>query len=254
MPSDGDLSFWEVPHTDIVTNVSSNGEQQQTNGYIAKGSYKDQPVTVIRLSSMDCASHQENLVILTKPRHPCLLLFMAVSFNHPSRCPVIVTEPIDYSLSEACTVPSKLDSFSSRVTVMIDVGRALHYLHTHKEAITHGNVNSDNVFIHQPFSGVYRGKLSCTNIRSASLEAAKQPPEVRKISSYKVTTKVDVYGYGLMLMEVFKLPKEANVKATFPFLKLPLIYEETRKCTVDNPDDRPDIIDVLQVIKSLLDD
>ena len=268
-PIENDISFWEVSHCDVILTEENIG-----NGAwacVQKGFFKEQPVAVKRVHKNIVSSHTISLLkrevaMMAKIRHPCLLLFIGVSFDHPSGSPMIITELMDCSFRDAYKRKGMLRG-NSKIRIMIDVARALHYLHTLKERILHRDVSSANVLLHQTGTDTYRGKLSdfgSANIARHAVTAGpgaeiymapEVPRESRMIHSAKQTTKIDVYSYGILLCEVFasepQLPfmqliksMQDSIRSQFPFM-----HELIVKCTRHIPDARPEIINILCELK-----
>ena len=264
------ISFWEVSHCDIKVN-----EHIGTGawGYVARGLYKEQPVAVKCLHPNIVSPHslkllKREVIMMAKIRHPCLLLFIGVSFDHPSGSPMIITEIMDCSLRDAYKRQNML-SGKSKIKIMIDVACALHYLHTHREEIIHRDVSSANVLIHETANKVYRGKLSdfgSANFARSAVTAGPgalmyMAPEVHRETLGNTvshqTTKIDVYSYGILLCEVFASEPQLPFRDIYLSLlesirnQFPFMYEQILKCTSHNPDNRPEIIGVLCELRKI---
>lgn len=270
----GDISFWEVSGDDIQTHGKPIGTGAW--GYVARGTYKEHPVAVkcLHQNIVTPATIQllrREVAVMAKVRHPCLLLFIGVSFSHSSGSPMIITELMECSLRDAYQEPRKLN-IKSKMKIMMDIACALHYLHTHKDKILHRDVSSANVLlVDKNKDNNYRGKLSdfgsanFTRFATTSVPGAfvYMAPEVlrdsKSASSNLIpqTSKIDVYSYGILLSEVFaqnpQIPLnmdlveefKESIKAHFLF-----VYQQIEKCICIDPDNRPEIIDVLKVFKS----
>ncbi|KAI3439654.1 Protein kinase domain-containing protein [Psidium guajava] len=105
----------------------------------------------------------------------------------------------------------KTRSWSHRINIALDVANGLHYLHSFtKPAYVHKDINSSNILI----NGDLRAKIANFGLArvarretlSASLTAhhggagGYMPPEY--INAGLVTSKTDVYGFGVMLLEL----------------------------------------------------
>ena len=263
-----DITFWEISYSDFQINEYIGSGAW---GYVAKGIYKEQSVAVKCLHPNIVSPHslkllKREVVMMAKIRHPCLLLFIAVSFDHPSGSPMIITELMECSLRDAYKRQGML-SGKSKIKIMIDVACALHYLHTHKEVILHRDISSANVLVRETINNIYQGKLSdfgSANIARSAVTAGTgaelyMAPEIpRETSSIAVlqTTKIDVYSYGILLCEVFTSEPQLPFRDIFSSLlesirvQFPFMHEQILKCTSHDPANRPEIISVLQELRA----
>ena len=265
-----DISFWEASHCDvkIIEKIGEGGW-----GYVARGLYKEQKVAVKCLhknvvSSYSIKTLKREVSMMAKVRHPCLLLFIAVVFDHPSGSPMIITELMDCSLRDVY----KTLKGRQKIKIMIDIACALHYLHTHKDKILHRDVSSANVLIRETVRELYDGKLSdfgSANLARYAVSAGPgaelyMAPEIPRESALAVsasnvihqTTKIDVYSYGILLCEVFCSEPQLPFREVFPSMlesiksKFPFMHEQIVKCTNRAPENRPEIVHVLYELRN----
>ena len=263
-----DISFWEVSYKDIMITPKELGRGAFAT--VSVGYFREQKVAVKMLHPNILSDHYIELLrrevgLMAKVRHPHLLLFMAVVFDHPTKCPLIITELMTTSLRNALyKTPSKLDN-RAKLRIMNDVASALHYLHTQREPILHRDVSSANVLLEE-LSKTWRGKLSdfgAANLARFSVSAAPgaeiyTAPEIPRASVLieenvtEQTPKVDVYSYGVLLCEVFadkpQLPTRDNYSTMLKAIEVnwSLMHDVILSCVQVEPHKRPTMKEILQ--------
>ena len=220
------------------------------------------------LSEQNLARLQREMRLLALIRHPNLLQFIAGAFDehgdHRRNPPCIITELLDTSLRVAYEEEQLAND--NQLSVFQDTARALDYLHRRYEPIIHRDVSSANVLLkHQP-NGSWIAKISDLGSANIAREAYTLnegarvycAPEAftetdRTRSDYTLTTKVDVFSYGVMLCEVVtaQFPDEdefPSMRQTIRHL-WPNIHPLILSCTEMDPDHRPSMADVLITLK-----
>ena len=223
------------------------------------------------LSQSNLVRLKREMQMLALIRHPNLVQFIAAVFDdHDDHChnpPYIVTELLDINLRtayEQCRLAK-----AHQISVFIDIAQALHYLHHRHEPIIHRDVSSANVLLQQQPNDTWIAKLSDLGSANLAREAYTLnegslvycAPEaftdsVDKVHSDEIlTTKIDVYSYGILLCEV--------VSARFPISnRLPIMLQEIRTsspqmyqliilCIENDPRHRPCMADVLKELQAL---
>ena len=219
------------------------------------------PPNVVRL--------KREMEMLARIRHPNLLQFIGVVFEervsyYGKPPPYIITELLDMSLREAYqqnAVPK-----GNLRSILQDTARALDYLHRRHEPIIHRDVSSANVLLKRESNGSWTAKVSDLGSANLAKEAFTKnegaviycAPEAftdddDTHSAESLTSKVDVYSYGVMLCEV--ATKTLPVKDVFPSL-LERVEQEWPKlhclvidCIQPEPDERPSMEQVLSRLK-----
>ena len=184
-------------------------------------------------------------------RHPNLLLFIGASLEDNK--PVIITELMPTNLR---TIISTL-SRDHTISISIDVASGLNYLHLMRpDPIVHRDVSTANVLLEPIELGRWRAKVS--DYGSANFvsqittmgpgNASYAAPE--SFNPRLQSSKMDVYSYGIVLLEM--------ATGQFPDIKLravqleALVWKEMAEmvkcCIRENPEDRPDMEDILQLL------
>ncbi|XP_019857164.1 PREDICTED: probable serine/threonine-protein kinase drkA isoform X1 [Amphimedon queenslandica] len=157
--------------------------------------------------------------IMSQLRHPNLLQFIGAILDHPSGCPMIVTEVMDTSLREAYERRELTPDPGCRpviLSILHDAAVGLNYLHCLPDPIIHRDVSSANVLL-QSIAGTRKWKGKISDFGSAKLAqkaitegpgafAYSAPEAFQSIASQdptkKQTTKMDVFSYGVLLCEI----------------------------------------------------
>ena len=222
------------------------------------------------LSETNLARLQREMRLLALIRHPNLVQFIAAAFDeqgdHHRNPPYIIIELLGTSLRSAYEQKQLKDEH--QLSVFQDTARALDYLHQRYEPIIHRDVSSANVLLKRQPNGSWLAKVS--DLGSANLareaytlnegsrvycapEAFTEKSKTR--SDDTLTTKIDVFSFGVMLCEV--------VTAQFPDEdKFPSILQRTHRlwpqihqlilsCIEYHPDRRPSMADVLNTLGTI---
>ena len=218
---------------------------------------------------------QREMQIVTPLRHPNLVQFIAAAFDddvslQPS---LIITEFLSTNLRMAYQDDLLPESRTSKLRIFQDIAYALYYLHERQEPIIHRNVNTPNVLLEELPNGVWRAKVS--DFVSANLARLNQPmgedaiiytaPETLPQTGERdsspappLSTKVDVYGFGVLVCEVVTstLPDPTEYPGMLHQMHsqwLPM-HKLVVLCTKRKPQERPtmwQVLDKLDVSRCL---
>ena len=204
--------------------------------------------------------------LLAEVRHPNLVQFIGAVFDRSP--PLIITELLDMNLRQAYQ-QSRLRR-GERLSIFIDVARALDYLHQRYEPIIHRDVSAPNVLLQRMPNNQWKGKVS--DLGSANFLQNAQtmgegaivysPPEVIPqafalgTEPPPQTVKIDVYSYGIVVCEVTtsRFPSQENYRAMFQQVQrdYPQVCELVVQCTKRDPNDRPSMAEVLVELSNML--
>jgi len=105
----------------------------------------DQPALVLT-DDVD-ALHRE-ISMLSKLRHPNLVLFLGACFDKKTKQPtLLLTELMSASLYDVLETHKVSLSLPEVLDISLDVSRGLAYLHSHDPAIVHRDVSSKNILL-----------------------------------------------------------------------------------------------------------
>lgn len=247
-------------------------------GVVKKGIFKGQEVAVksphlflLRQYPRTVDRMRHEMEIMAQIHHPNLLRFIAAVLDEEAEQlqapPLIVTERLDTNLRLA--YEGKWLQMNACVTILRDVAYALHYLHEYLYPIVHGDISAPNVLLMAlPWKNAWRAKVS--DFGSATFaKLAPTPGEGAVIytapeafpltnkdtESPLITTKIDVYSYGILVCEVAtsKLPLFENYSDMLYLVKTKWksMYNLIIRCTMLSPLSRPTMAQVLDELYKL---
>ena len=263
-----DIEPWKVARTKVQI-----GEEIASGGWgkVSKGNVRvavKQLHTAI-LSQRNIQRLRREISILSEIRHPNLVQFIGAVFDEKAErlqaSPLIITELLDTDLRSAYE-RNRL-SGGQKLSILIDVAKALKYLHERHDPIIHRDVSAPNVLLEALPGGNWKGKLTDLGsanfaqvahtlaegaiiyaapetIPNASDPDAPRPPQ---------TFKIDVFSYGVMLCEVTtsRMPDQNEYggmrrqvqRTCFP------MFDLICQCTKSKQEDRP----IMAVVLTMLD-
>ena len=213
---------------------------------------------------------KREIMIMSRVQHPNLVRFIAAVWDdaveRQQDTPIIVSELMEMNLRAA--YERIMDLTNSLVSIFRDVAYALHYLHQHREPIIHRDISAPNVLLKSLPGGSYRAKVSdfgsANLVRQAQTAGAGAivycapemfPNEDISVPPQPQTTKVDVFSYGILLLEVIskEMPTLEKRYALLQNIqkKWDVMYALIVHCTNPSPSDRPAMADILTKLNSM---
>ena len=222
--------------------------------------------------------------VMSTLRHPNVVQLFGIYHFHGSVLPSIVMERMDTCLHELLTSTNKL-STATKISVLLDVARGLHYLHCHDPIVIHRDLTARNVLLTSAGCakiadmGVARvlelkpGHSAATmtygpgNICYMPPEATDSPPQYNE--------SIDIFSFGHLSLFVFtqvfpdlRAPTCINAttgnveaiieierrKESFDSLRELLSEEDNiialaTRCLQNNPSHRPEAIHLVQQLE-----
>jgi len=232
-------------------------------GYVIEANFRGRKVAAKCLHTAITSPHNEKLFakemkIFARCRHRNLLQFIGAAPDSPA---IIVTELMDTNLREALSdgraTPSHI------YPICMDVAQALSYLHgIQPHPLIHRDVSAPNVLLKANNDGWIAKLSDLGSAQFANIAQTLAPgcsiyaaPEVRQESSaHNQTSKMDVYSYGVLLIEVLtrQMPiggVEALITSIQPKWSsyVPLI----KQCTASEPSRRPTMTKVIATLNTI---
>ncbi|XP_065915051.1 dual specificity protein kinase splB-like isoform X2 [Dysidea avara] len=166
--------------------------------------------------------------------------------------PVILMELMDINLRKAYEQEKVKDHQIH--SILHDVAKALHFLHTRPDPVIHRDVSSANVLLKVLYNGEWLAKLGdLGTAKIQQLTATANPgaivygaPEASNFSKH--SPKMDVYSFGVLIIEIltktlqFEMVETLKAQAQQQY---PQYDQLVTSCTRKQSSDRPTMYDVL---------
>lgn len=188
-------------------------------GEVFRGLYRETEVAIKLFLEQDLSQKvidgfKREVAILRTLRHPNILQFMGACTTPPNLCIVSEFEP-NGSLFKLLHRSEASLRQEQKVQMALDTAIGMHYLHTSKPPIIHGDLKSANLLLNHDFRvkvcdfGLSRVKLSAKLSVGSKLGTPEwTAPEVLQSSVSNEAS--DVYSFGVVLWEIWtgKIPWE----------------------------------------------
>lgn len=154
-------------------------------------------------------------------KHPNLVRYIASCNDPKSNLPVLVMELMSESLTQflkKCANIGKyphLCSTPSQISLSRDIASALGYIHT--KHLVHRDLCSDNVLLRMRSSSIPLAKISDfgmsklidpddlkQSLTTLGHREAYLPPEARKITSNEYDSSLDIFSFGVVMVQMVK--------------------------------------------------
>jgi len=190
-----------------------------TDSVIGKGAFGE--VIVARWRNCDVAykrSHgmdnddssktdmTQEIDMLSKLRHPNLVLFLGIVQDHVSSQLAIVTELMPCSLYDILEVKKVVIELPFLLDIALDVVNGLDYLHRFDPPIVHRDISSKNILIHgnrAKIADLGQAKLFQQSVMSRQTgmpgAMAYSAPEVL---TGRYSTKIDIFSFGILFCQL----------------------------------------------------
>ena len=219
-------------------------------------------------------------------RHPNIVQFMGVYYTERSDLPIMVMELMDTSLTSFIENNQSKIAVETKLSILHDVSLGLSHLHARRPAVIHRDLSSNNVLLSKGHLVVKISDLGTAKMIRADSKQTKNrlttapgtlhfmPPEALDEEDPVYGTPVDVFSFGGISLHLFseKWPTPSGHKKRDPTTKKMISLSEVERrqryldamavegaalkemvmrCLDDDPDQRPPIQKVSQMIKSV---
>ncbi|KAJ1435067.1 kinase-like domain-containing protein [Ochromonadaceae sp. CCMP2298] len=172
-------------------------------GIIYKGWFKDEQVALktlfdARVSGDLKQEYMDELLVMSKVSHSNIVRFLGASMTPPNLC--FIMELCETSMFNLLHVDKVDFSMQEKVSMLVDVGSAMEYLHALSPSVIHRDLKSHNVL--RAHNGVYKvcdfGLVKVKHTTAGT--PAYMAPEL--IDNKPYNKSVDVFAFGVLLWEV----------------------------------------------------
>ena len=232
-------------------------------GYVKEATYRGRKVAAKCLHTSIVSRHnqkqfEKEIKISARLRHQNLVEFIGAVPDHPA---IILTEVMDANLRDALTDRRVAPNHIHPINV--DVAQGLSYLHSiQPHPIIHRDVSAPNVLLKATSTGWIAKLSDLGSAQFAHIAHTLAPgcalyaaPEVRQeISASQQTEKIDVYSYGVLLIEMLtrEMPT-GSIEALVISLqsKWPNFVPLIVRCTYIDPNQRPSMKQVIDQLDTI---
>ena len=253
--------LWTISRDEVL--LSNNILGTGGWGYVKEATYRGRRVAAKCLHEAIVSPHNQErfakeMKTSARCRHQNLIEFIGAVPDHPA---IIVTELMD------CTLRAAIDN--SRATpndihpISTNVAQGLLYLHNiQPHPLIHRDVSAPNVLLKAAANGWIAKLSDLGSAQFANLAKSLAPgcflyaaPEVRQEDSARhQTVKMDVYSFGVLLIEMLtrQMPEgtiEVLVQSVQP--RWPHCVPLITSCTATDPTQRPSMEEVIEQLNGI---
>lgn len=184
-------------------NISVAAKRLHTLGGPGDGStgrHSDEDISTVS------SSLRSEMELLSKLRHPNLLLFLGICYDKELTPTTILTELMPCNLYDVLEVHKIKLSLAEVLDISLDIATGLEYLHSHSPVIVHRDISSKNILL-----GGNRAKIADLGqakvFGSSFLSRQTSMPGAMAYSAPEVLTgkysaKIDIFSFGVLLVQM----------------------------------------------------
>jgi len=154
--------------------------------------------------------HEREIQILQNIRHPNIIQLLGFVLDPESNVLSIVMERMDSTLTSVLNAHSPLP-FDLQVGILHDVAVGLNFLHSHTKPIIHRDLSSNNILLTTNLVAKISDLGLAKHVKSPEMETGSNdafgtqeytPPEVLGTVPPQISTKTDIFSFGVILLQV----------------------------------------------------
>ena len=253
--------LWAIPRDEI--NLSNKILGTGGWGYVTEATFRGRRVAAKCLHEAIISPHNQELFakemkISARCRHKNLVEFVGAVPDHPA---IIVIEMMDCTLRSALgdgtATPNHIHPICS------NVAQGLAYLHNiQPHPLIHRDVSAPNVLLKAVGTGWIAKLSDLGSAQFANIAQTLAPgcvlyaaPEVQqRDTALKQTEKVDVYSYGVLLIEVLTREMPTGILSQLISSLIPIwpqFISLIQRCTNTDPTKRPTMREVITSLNKI---
>ena len=192
----------------------------------------------------------EEMSLAARIHHPNIVLFMAACLDKQEV--FMLTELLPTTLRQQFEWKGHHLSHEHRISIGLDVARALNYLHLMKpDPIIHRDINSANVLLSPtPYEG-WRAKIAdhcCIHFKQQYRPTSSEvfiTPETG--CSRSLSPKMDIFGFGILLVEMYTaiIPEASSYERLIASIHDQNWVRLIEECICKNRESRPSAADII---------
>lgn len=151
-------------------------------------------------------SLRKEMDLLSRLRHPNLVLFLGICYDSQHRPTTILTELMPCSLYDVMETYKVRLSLPELLDIALDIASGLEYLHAHDPVIVHRDISSKNILLggnHAKITDLGQAKVFGSSFLSRQTTMpgamAYSAPEVL---TGKYSTKIDIFSFGVLVIQM----------------------------------------------------
>ena len=249
-------------------------EIQISDEIIGKGAFGEVRVAKWRNIPVACKSNYEKTTededadelllevhILSKLRHPNLVMFLGYSVDYDRHKSYLLTELMPCSLYDVLENRKLSLELPDVIDLSLGISNGLDYLHQHNPAIIHRDISAKNILLTgntAKIADLGQAKLFDSNALSRQTgmpgAMAYSAPEVL---TGKYSIKIDIFSFGVLICQMItgEYPRIDRREEQFSkaFSRYPVLQSILAPCISFNPNERPSAMDAATVLNNIKD-